>query len=98
MSSFKRLYLFGFIIVLSVLGLITYMGYQIGRKIDWHHSKTEEQNKNIIYETDTIIKEVIVEKKVKDTVYLKYTPPKPNVEVKDTSTNHPLPSSIQSQD
>lgn len=98
MSSFKRLYLFGFTIVLSVLGLLTYMGYQISRKIDWNHSKTKEQIGNIIIETDTIVKEVLVEKVIRDTIYKLYAPPKPKLELKDTSTNHPLPSVIQSQD
>ena len=98
MSSFKRLYLFGFIILLFGLVLVTCVGYQISRKLDWVHPKNKEQNKIIVNETDTIIKEVIVEKKVKDTIYLKYTPPKPKLEVKDTSTNRPSPSLTQSQD
>lgn len=98
MSSFKRLYIFGFTIVLSVLGLLTYMGYQIGRKIDWNHSKTKEQISNIIIETDTIVKEVLVEKVIRDTVYKLYSPQKPKLEVKDTTTDYPSPSSTQSQD
>jgi len=96
LSSYKKLYLTGFIFVGFIILCLSFSIYHATKLYDNKFKSKKLENENVSYITDTVYIEKPVEKLKTDTVYVY---PKPKVKVKtDSTTSSPLPSSTQSQD
>lgn len=96
MSSYKKLYLTGFVFVVIISFCLVYSILYVSKMYFKRTQSNDITLDSLSATPDTVYQEKIVEKIKRDTLKI-YVYPKPKIE-KDTSTSSPSSSSTQSQD